>query len=110
LHPRVAEVIPQPLRGLAAGGSPRRPFSSSRAACESGIHKKLDGLVVVWWQTRAATRTPPRSRPSAKQKPAAASMPSSRREKLRLASEKIDCSGSLEQTPAPDRSPGGEAA
>src|SRR5437762_1013686 len=65
---------------------------------ESGIHKKLDGLVVCWCTpeqqlerllARGLSETEARRRITV-QLPV--------EEKLRLATEKIDCSGALEET------------
>src|SRR5229473_3320248 len=73
-------------------------FVEAALLVESGIHTKLDGLVVVWCTpeqqlerllARGLSETEARRRIDA-QLPV--------QEKLRLATEKIDCSGSLEQT------------
>jgi dephospho-CoA kinase len=73
-------------------------FVEAALLVESGIHKKLDGLVVVWCTpeqqlerliARGLSEAETRRRISA-QLPV--------EEKLLLATEKIDCSGSLEET------------
>src|SRR5882762_7992249 len=73
-------------------------FVEAALLIESGIHKKLDGLVVAWCSpeqqlerllTRGLSEGEARRR-------IAAQLPVE--EKLLLATEKIDCSGSLEAT------------
>ena len=65
---------------------------------ESGIHKKLDGLVVAWCEPeQQLQRLLARGLSEAEaRRRIAAQLPVE--EKLLLATEKIDCSGSLEQT------------
>jgi len=65
---------------------------------ESGIHKKLDGLVVAWCEPQQQLeRLVARGLSEAEaRRRIVAQLPVA--EKLRLATEKIDCSGSLEQT------------
>src|SRR5216684_5915947 len=98
VHPRVAEVILSQFEVWRRGGVRDAVFVEAALLIESGIHKKLDGLVVVWCRpeqqverllARDLSETEARRRIDA-QLPVA--------EKLRLATEKIDCSGSLEQT------------
>ena len=65
---------------------------------ESGIHKKLDGLVVAWCEPEQQLRrllVRGLSEAEARRR-IAAQLPVE--EKLHLATEKIDCSGSLEET------------
>ena len=98
VHPRVAEVILSQFEVWRRAGVRDAVFVEAALLAESGIHKKLDGLVVVWCKpeqqverllARGLSETEARRRISA-QLPV--------EEKLRLATEKIDCSGSLEQT------------
>jgi dephospho-CoA kinase len=98
VHPRVAEVILSQFEVWRRAGVRDAVFVEAALLVESGIHKKLDGLVVVWCKpeqqverllARGLSETEARRRISA-QLPV--------EEKLRLATEKIDCSGSLEQT------------
>ncbi len=98
VHPRVAEVILSQFEVWRRAGVRDAVFVEAALLIESGIHKKLDGLVVVWCRpeqqverllTRELSETEARRR-------IAAQLPVE--EKLRLASEKIDCSGSLEET------------
>jgi len=73
-------------------------FVEAALLVESGIHKSLDGLIVAWCTpqqqlerlvTRGLSEAEARRR-------IAAQLPVE--EKLLLATEKIDCSGSLENT------------
>jgi dephospho-CoA kinase len=98
VHPLVAEVIFGQFEVWRRGGARDAVFVEAALLVESGIHKKLDGLVVVWCRpeqqlerllARGLSETEARRR-------IAAQLPIA--EKLRLAAEKIDCSGSLEQT------------
>jgi dephospho-CoA kinase len=98
VHPLVAEVIFGQFEVWRRGGVRDAVFVEAALLVESGIHKKLDGLVVVWCApeqqlerllARGLSETEARRR-------IAAQLPIE--EKLRLAAEKIDCSGSLEQT------------
>ena len=98
VHPRVAEVILSQFEVWRRSGVRDAVFVEAALLVESGIHKKLDGLVVVWCRpeqqlerllARGLSQTEARHRIGA-QLPV--------EEKLRLATEKIDCSGSLEET------------
>ena len=98
VHPRVAEVILSQFEVWRRAGVRDAVFVEAALLVESGIHKKLDGLVVVWCTpeqqlerlvARGLSEAEARRRISA-QLPV--------EEKLRLATEKIDCSGSLEET------------
>jgi dephospho-CoA kinase len=98
VHPRVAEVILSQFEVWRRSGVRDAVFVEAALIIESGIHKKLDGLVVVWCTpeqqverliARGLSEAEARRRISA-QLPV--------EEKLRLSTEKIDCSGSLEET------------
>ena len=98
VHPRIAEAISTQFEEWQRGGVRDAAFVEAALLIESGIHNKLDGLVVAWCKpeqqlerllARGLSETEARSR-------IAAQMPVE--EKLRLATEKIDCSGSLEET------------
>jgi dephospho-CoA kinase len=98
VHPRVAEVILSQFEVWRRAGVRDAVFVEAALLVESGIHKKLDGLVVVWCTpeqqlerliARGLSEAEARRRISA-QLPV--------EEKLGLATEKIDCSGSLEET------------
>jgi len=98
VHPRVAEVILSQFEVWRRSGVRDAVFVEAALLVESGIHKKLDGLVVVWCSpeqqlerllARGFSESEARRR-------IAAQLPVE--EKLRLATEKIDCSMSLEET------------
>jgi len=98
VHPRVAEVILSQFEVWRRSGVRDAVFVEAALLLESGIHKKLDGLVVVWCRpeqqlerllARGFSETEARRR-------IAAQLPVE--EKLRHATEKIDCSGSFEET------------
>jgi len=98
VHPRVAEVILSQFEVWRRSGIGDAVFVEAALLVESGIHQKLDGLVVVWCTpeqqverllARGLSETEARRR-------IAAQLPVE--EKLRLATEKIDCSGTLEET------------
>jgi len=98
VHPRVAEVILSQFEVWRRSGVRDAVFVEAALLVESGIHKKLDGLVVVWCRpeqqlerllARGLSESEARRRISAQL---------SVEEKLGLAAEKIDCSGSLEET------------
>jgi dephospho-CoA kinase len=98
VHPRVAEVIFSQFEAWRRAGVREAVFVEAALLIESGIHKNLDGLVVAWCHpeqqlerlvTRGLSEAEARRR-------IAAQLPVE--EKLHLASDKIDCSGSLEET------------
>jgi dephospho-CoA kinase len=98
VHPRVAEVIFSQFEAWRRAGVRDAVFVEAALLVESGIHKNLDGLVVAWCApqqqlerlvTRGLSEAEARRR-------IAAQLPVE--EKLLLATEKIDCSGSLEAT------------
>jgi dephospho-CoA kinase len=98
VHPRVAEVILSQFEIWRRAGVRDAVFVEAALLVESGIHKNLDGLVVAWCTPdqqldRLVTRG--LSEPEARRR-IAAQLPVE--EKLLLATEKIDCSGSLEET------------
>lgn len=98
VHPRVAEVIFSQFEAWKRAGIRDAVFVEAALLVESGIHKSLDGLIVAWCTpeqqlerlvTRGLTEAEARRR-IASQLPV--------EEKLSLATEKVDCSGSLEAT------------
>ena len=98
VHPRVAEVVFSQFEAWRRSGVRDAAFVEAALLIESGIHKKLDGLVVAWCTpeqqldrllARGLSETEAQRR-------IAAQLPVE--EKLRLATEKIDCSGTLEET------------
>jgi dephospho-CoA kinase len=98
VHPRVEEVVLHQFDEWQRNGTRDAAFVEAALLIESGIHKQLDGLVVAWCRPeqqleRLAARG--LSQDEARRR-IAAQMPVE--EKLRLATEKIDCSGTLGET------------
>lgn len=98
VHPRVAEVIVLQFAEWQRSGTRDAAFVEAALLIESGIHKQLDGLVVAWCKpeqqlerllARGLSEAEARRRITAQL---------SVEEKLYYATEKIDCSGSLEET------------
>lgn len=98
VHPRVGEAISRQFDEWQRNGKHDAAFVEAALLVESGIHEHLDGLVVAWCRpeqqlerllARGLSEDEARRR-------IAAQMPVE--EKLRHATEKIDCSGTLEQT------------
>jgi dephospho-CoA kinase len=98
VHPRVAKVVFRQFEEWERGGTRDAVFVEAALLIESGIHKKLDGLVVAWCQPQQQLeRLLARGLSEAEAlRRIAAQLPVE--EKLRLATEKIDCSGSLAET------------
>jgi dephospho-CoA kinase len=98
VHPRVAEAVLRQFDEWARQGTRDAAFVEAALLVESGIHKKLDGLVVAWCEPKQQIeRLAARGLSEAEaRRRIAAQMPVE--EKLRLATEEIDCSGSLEET------------
>jgi dephospho-CoA kinase len=97
VHPRVAEATARQFDQWERNGV-NVAFVEAALIVEAGMHKSLDGLVVAWCtpqqqierlRERGLNETEARSR-------IALQMP--QEEKLACATEKIDCSGSLEET------------
>ena len=98
LHPRVEAVIHQKFAEWSSNGTRDAAFVEAALLVEAGYHKNLDGLVVTWCrpeQQLERLRARGFSDEDARQR-IAAQLPVS--EKLRYATETIDCSGSLEET------------
>ena len=98
LHPRVEIAIHQKFAEWASNGTRDAAFVEAALLVEAGYDKKLDGLVVTWCrpeQQLERLRARGLSEQDARQR-IAAQLPMT--EKLTHATEKIDCSGSLEDT------------
>jgi dephospho-CoA kinase len=98
VHPRVAEVVFRQFEEWERQGTRDAAFVEAALLIESGIHKSLDGLIVAWCEpeqqlqrllARGLNEEEARRR-------IAAQLPVE--EKLRYATEKINCSGSLDET------------
>lgn len=97
LHPRVEQEMARRF-GEWEGGGADAAFVEAALLVEAGYHKRLDGLLVAWCtpqQQMERLRARGISKEEA-QRRIAAQMPVE--EKLRYATRKIDCSGTLEQT------------
>src|SRR5467141_4920505 len=98
VHPRVAEVVLSQFEIWRRAGVRDAVFVEAALLIESGIQKNLDGLVVAGCRPeQQLERLLARGLSAAEaRRRIAAQLPVE--EKLRLATEKIDCSGSLEET------------
>jgi dephospho-CoA kinase len=98
VHPRVAEVVFRQFDEWQRSDMRDAAFVEAALLIESNIHKKLDGLVVAWCEPeQQLKRLLARGLSEAEaRRRIAAQLPVE--EKLRLATERIDCSGSLEDT------------
>jgi dephospho-CoA kinase len=100
LHPRVETVIHQQFAEWSRNDTRDIAFVEAALLIEAGYHKSLDGLVVTWCrpeQQLERLRARGFSDEDARRR-IATQLPVA--EKLRYATEKIDCSGSLEATRA----------
>jgi dephospho-CoA kinase len=98
IHPRVEAALVHQFEEWERNGIRDAAFVEAALIVEAGIHKKLDGLVVAWCkpeQQLERLRARGLSEEEARRRIA---MQLSVAEKLRYATEKIDCSGSLEET------------
>jgi dephospho-CoA kinase len=98
LHPRVEEEIVRQFRKWENGGVRDAAFVEAALLVEAGYQKNLDGLVVAWCTPeQQMERLLARGLSGVEaRKRIAAQMPAE--EKLKYATEKIDCSGSLVET------------
>ena len=100
IHPRVEEMVFRQFDEWQHNGVRDVVFVEAALLVEAGLAKKLDGLVVAYCapeQQLARLRARGMSEVEAKRR-IAAQLPV--REKLRHATESIDCSGTLEETRA----------
>ena len=98
LHPRVESALQKRLAELEQTGSFRAAFVEAALIYEAGFDRKLDGVVVAWClpeQQLARLMERGMGETEARQR-IATQMPV--QEKLALAEERIDCSGSMEET------------
>lgn len=98
LHPRVEAEMAQKFADWEQDGVPDAAFVEAALLVEAGYQKRLDGLVVAWCrpeQQIERLRARGMSEREARRR-IAAQMPVA--EKLRYATEKIDCSGTMEET------------
>jgi dephospho-CoA kinase len=98
IHPRVEEDLVRQFKELELGGKYAAAYVEAALIFEAGLHKMLDGVVVAWClPEQQLARLIKRGLGEAEaKKRMAAQMPVA--EKLTLATVKIDCSGTLEDT------------
>ncbi len=98
IHPRVEQEMVRQFAELESSGKHAAAFIEAALIFEAGLHKRLDGVLVVWClPDEQITRLIERGVSEAEaRRRIAAQMPVA--DKLALATEKIDCSGSLEET------------
>lgn len=102
VHPRVVEALDRELAELARTQPQAVAVIEAALLIESGYHKRLDRLAVVWCtrEQQIERLVDPRAgrgmTPEQAERRITAQMPLD--EKRRLADYEIDCSGSLEQT------------
>jgi len=98
LHPRVEAEIAQKFADWQQDGVPDAAFVEAALLVEAGYQQRLDGLVVAWCMPeQQLERLRARGMPEEDARRRIAAQMSVE-EKLRYATEKIDCSGTLEQT------------
>jgi dephospho-CoA kinase len=98
VHPRVETAVHEQFAEWSRNSARDAAFVEAALLVEAGYHKNLDGLVVTWCrpeQQLERLRARGFSDEDARRR-IAAQLPIT--EKLRYATEKIDCSGSLEGT------------
>src|ERR1700736_2450500 len=98
LHPRVEAASHRQFEEWSRDRTRNAAFVEAALLVEAGFHKKLNGLVVTWCrpeQQLERLRARGFSEADARRR-IAAQIPIE--EKLRFATEKIDCSGTLEET------------
>jgi dephospho-CoA kinase len=98
VHPCVKTVILQQLEEWSRNGTRDAAFVEAALLVEAGYQRNLDGLVVAWSrpeQQLERLRARGLSEEEARRR-IALQLPVA--EKLKLATEKIDCSGSIEET------------
>ena len=98
IHPRVEQEMVRQFAELESRGQHAAAFIEAALIFEAELHKRLDGVVVVWClPEQQITRLIERGVSEAEaRRRIAAQMPVA--DKLALATEKIDCSGTLEET------------
>lgn len=98
VHPRVEEEMIRTFVKWERDGVRDAAFVEAALLVEAGYQKKLDGLIVTWCKPeQQVERLLARGLSKAEaERRIAAQMPT--KEKLRYATEKIDCSGSMEET------------
>jgi len=98
LHPRIAEEMARRFAAWERNGVSPAAFVEAALLVEAGYQEHLDGLIVAWCrpeQQMERLRARGMSEEEARRR-IASQLPVG--EKLRYATEKIDCSGTIEET------------
>lgn len=98
LHPRVEQEMARRFAQWENGGSTVAAFVEAALLVEAGYQKRLDGLVVAWCKPKQQIErllARGMSEQEARQR-ISAQMPVE--DKLKYATEKIDCSGTIDET------------
>ncbi|HVO56377.1 MAG TPA: dephospho-CoA kinase [Dongiaceae bacterium] len=98
VHPRVEEELARRFAVWQQEGRHAAAFVEAALIYEAGLDKRLDGVIVAWCQPeQQLARLKERGMSEAEaRKRIAAQMPV--KDKLALATERIDCSGALSET------------
>ena len=98
VHPRVEQETLKQFTELEGSGKRAAAFVEAALIFEANLHKRLDGVVVAWClPEQQLARLIERGLSEAEaRKRIAMQMPV--QEKMALATDKIDCSGTLEET------------
>ena len=98
VHPHVRQAMLRQFEQWAREGKHQAAFVEAALIVEAGYVKSLDGLVIVWSRPEQQVERLRQRGLSGEQARSriAAQLPVD--EKLRYATEKIDCSGSMEET------------
>jgi dephospho-CoA kinase len=98
IHPRVEQEILRRFAELESRGTHAAAFIEAALIFEASLHEKLDGVVIAWClpEQQLARLIERGMNESEARKRIGMQMPVA--DKLALANEKIDCSGSIEET------------
>jgi dephospho-CoA kinase len=98
VHPRVAEVVFRQFDEWERQGTRDAAFVEAALLIESGINKSLDGLIVAWCEPEQQMQRLLARGLNVEEARRRIAAQLSVEEKLSYATEKIDCSGSLDET------------
>jgi dephospho-CoA kinase len=98
VHPRVAQVVFRQFDEWERQGTRDAAFVEAALLIESGINKSLDGLIVAWCEPEQQMQRLLARGLNVEEARRRIAAQLSVEEKLSYATEKIDCSGSLDET------------
>ena len=98
IHPRVEREMVRQFEVLEKTGTHAAAFVEAALIFEAGLHKRLDGVVVAWCLPEQQVARLMKRGLSEAEARKRMGMQMATGEKLALATETIDCSGSLEET------------